>query len=125
MRRIYTILVVMLTFTVCAWGEQKASFPNPTVSLSLEQTSYTQKIWWDDDALNYHGNLPDDWAYKEFDYSYESLSGNLNVTFLGSHDADGTYLGGVRVEFTGDRGSIQITARNNVPHDGQYFECSF
>ena len=125
MRRIFTILAVLFAFLGSAWGEQKASFPNPTVSLSLEQTSYVQKIWWDDDANNYHGNLPDDWAYKEFDYSYVSLSGNLNVTFLGSHDANGNYLDGVKVEFTGDRGSIMITARNNVPHDGQYFECSF
>lgn len=122
--------MLLTVFAGSTWALQQATFINPVVELTgqvnTDQT-YTQKIhWYDDESYGwiYDGNLPD-WAYAEFDYSYVVLSGDLTVSFLGSHDENQNYLDGVKVVFKGTQGSIQITAKNNVEHNGQYFECSY
>ncbi len=128
MKRLFTFLILLMALTGSVWGVSYTWFPESTHSMTGSGNGpheFTQKIWWHDDGAGQHGALPDDWAYRDFDFYSTVISGDLNVTFLGSHNENGTYLGGLKVQFTGTKGTIEITAVNEGKHDGNRYECKY
>ncbi len=131
MRRIFTILIVMLTFTVFAWGENYIWFPEENVYLESGAPKIsTQKIYYNGDNPNWPGHdyldalpepeeNPNQYYLSDYDYSYELLSGNLSNISVGVIEG----VVGVTTTFDGDIGAIKITAHS--AKYGEEFECSY
>ncbi len=109
---------------ISAHAENYTWFPEETVYLDASHSKeYSQQIFWysETPGEEYNGALPAEWAYNDFDFSYSVLSGDLAVTSLG-YDRQSN---GLKVTFTGNKGSIEITASNFGKKDGNTYICKY
>ena len=127
MKKIYLLLMLFLGCVGSVSAQDNYIwFPEEVVQLeSGANKEYTQEIWYEG-ALpgggNFYGALPFWEAYRDdYEYDAETISGNLVVTYVGYIENQV----GVKVTFTGSKGAIKVSARNNGNFDGTQYSCSY
>lgn len=126
MKRLVTFFLLSVLVLSASAQDNNIWFPLDVVQLeSGDSKEYTQEIWYEG-ALpgggHFYGALPFWEAYRDdYEYDAETISGDLQVTFVGYIENQK----GVKVTFTGNRGAILISARNNGNFDGTQYSCSY
>lgn len=139
MRRIFTTLVFLLALSMSSWAGV-LFFPQPLVDFPVNgdepetvtengstYKNYLQHVWWyENDDMSGTPIALDSWQINDFIWSVD-VTGDISIPsshYINFDGASHYELNGPRIYFTGNRGTITLTA-TNPDYQGRPYSASY